>query len=91
MQTSSEQVQAALARLADPRARMAFLVDVYLTSSIYRGEARFNYQPSKCIARNLIFWWAECASELLAQYTELSQESQYDAVLDTYRWFWAMN
>jgi putative PEP-CTERM system integral membrane protein len=56
-------------------------VDVYLTSSIYRGEPASVSDLQSVLQEEIFYFGGQNASELLSQYHELSQGKSYDAIL----------
>jgi putative PEP-CTERM system integral membrane protein len=73
-------VQSTLTRLEELEAGGA-AVDVYLTSSIYRGEPASVSDLQSVLQEEIFYFGGQNASELLSQYHELSQGKSYDAVL----------
>jgi putative PEP-CTERM system integral membrane protein len=73
-------VQSTLTRLKELEEGGA-VVDVYLTSSIYRGEPASVSNLQSVLQEEIFYFGGQNASELLSQYHELSQGKSYDAVL----------
>jgi putative PEP-CTERM system integral membrane protein len=80
MQKSVSEVEDALNYLASLEQNGAY-VDVYLTSSIFRGEPASQTSIEQARNQEMIYFGGQNAAELLAQYTDLSQDKQYDAIL----------
>ncbi len=80
MQTQAGQVADALARLGELAVEGASL-DVYLTSSPYRGEAPTRVKLAALDFDQILYYGGQNAAELLIQYQKLSAEETYDAVL----------
>ncbi len=56
-------------------------IDVYLTSSPYRGEAPSRVSSDEFDARQVVYFGGQNAAELLVQFEELREGRGYDAVL----------
>ncbi len=56
-------------------------VDVYLTSSLYRGEEPSRVTLAELEAEPILYFGGQNAAELLLQYEALHQNEQYDAIL----------
>jgi putative PEP-CTERM system integral membrane protein len=80
MADHTDQVAQALSNLKtnlDP----ASVVDVYLTSSPYRGEAAQLSQLEAVDPQNILYFGGQDPAELLAQYEALRGSRSYDAIL----------
>jgi putative PEP-CTERM system integral membrane protein len=76
----AEDIQTAMVQLKQLEDQGA-TVDVYLTSSVYRGEAPTLSDLQTVLSEEVDYIGGQNASELLAQYHELSQGKMYDAIL----------
>ena len=80
MADHADQVTQALARLkegVDPSSQ----VDVYLTSSPYRGEEPQISRIEEVDPQNILYFGGQDPAELLAQFEELRGARSYDAIL----------
>jgi putative PEP-CTERM system integral membrane protein len=80
MQAYVDQVIQSLARLKDFSAS-GTPVDVYLTSSPYRGEEPSLISLNSLDAANILYFGGQNAAELIAQFEALRGARKYDAVL----------
>ena len=76
----ADEITAALAQLEQLRTHGAQL-DVYLTASRFRGEPASRVSLVEVELGEILYIGGQNAAELLAQYAELNDGSEYDAVL----------
>jgi putative PEP-CTERM system integral membrane protein len=74
------EVEIALARLGE-LAETGALVDVYLTASLYRGEAPVMLPLAVVAPADILYYGGQNAAELLAQFEALRQGRSYEAIL----------
>jgi putative PEP-CTERM system integral membrane protein len=80
MAIRADQVSASLAEL-EATLKPGTLVDVYLTSSPYRGEAPVRVSLEAVESDQVIFFGGQNAGDLLAQFEQLRGKRTYDAIL----------
>jgi putative PEP-CTERM system integral membrane protein len=80
MQRYAAEVQEAMTALMELQERGAD-VDVYLTASVYMGEAPSVTDVETVSLEAPVYFGGQNASELLAQFNQLSQGKPYDGVL----------
>jgi putative PEP-CTERM system integral membrane protein len=80
MQAHAGQVTDALERLEQVTGSGS-AVDVYLTSSLYRGEGPSIVSLAQLDPQNIMYFGGQNAADLLAQFIGLSANRNYDAIL----------
>ena len=80
MTTYADQIPTELARLQELTGADAS-IDVYLTSSPYRGEPPSRVRFSDLAADEIVYYGGQNAAELISQFEELRSGEIYDAVL----------
>ncbi len=78
MTSVADQIDTSLSQL---QSLISAPVDIYLTSSPYRGEAPNRAILAELESQPILYFGGQNAAELLLQYDALHQNEQYDAVL----------